>query len=188
MKKIKLKNITKADKSSFLTKRHSHSVSLGNGLTFYFSNINEVEAFLSELNRFLNYKLFELNEFFIEAFTIYQRNWFYFNNSEELKRDETRIQECIISFFKSLEILYSRSGWQNGNHFTFRFFYTLYDNIIFIAETVQALHKARNNFAESNIIEVIKKRVKSAKYELTRLNENDYFKERKYIIEKNDND
>ena len=188
MKKIKIVHLKKADKSSILTKQRTHGVSLANGLTFYFSNINEAEAFLAELNRFLNYKLFELNEFFIEVFINYQRNWFYFNNSDESRRDESRIQEHLSSFHRSMDLMYSRSGWQNGNQFTFKYFTNLYENIIFIITAIQLLHRSRNNFAELNTLEVFRKRIIVAKTELINFQESDYFKERKYIVEKFDTD
>ena len=72
MKKINITSITKADYSSHLTKLRTHCVSLGNGSINYFSNINKAKEFLAKTNRFLNERLFDLNELYIDVHTHFQ--------------------------------------------------------------------------------------------------------------------
>ena len=159
MKKISLNHITKADYTSHLTRQRTHCVSLGNGSITYFSNINKAEEFISKTNRFLNERFFDINELYIDVFIHFQRNWFYFNNNDTLSRLETICYNNFATINDCMYMVYSRSHYENGNHLVFKHTYNICDALINVVDILQNLHVSRGNYAESNIMKAIIRRI-----------------------------
>lgn len=164
MKKINIKSITKADKTSHLTRQRTHCISLGNGSINYFSNITKAKEFLAKTNRFLNERLFDLNELYIDVHTHFQRNWFYFNN------DSQNIRGLEHSCYKNFELIQdcmnlvcTHSHYTNGNHFTFKHLNEIQDCLINTVVIIKKIHVLRDNYAESRCMDVLIRRIKYIK-------------------------
>jgi len=147
-----------ADKSHFISARRKHQVYLGNGLNVLFSNINEVTGFLAKTNKFLNAKIFELNELYIEIFSNYQRLWFFFNNSTELLDSERIVESNLYLIPRNLTMMVTRSGFENGNQFVFLQFQKSINALIKTIEVLQEVQKDRYNYLESNTLNTLKER------------------------------
>lgn len=166
MKKIRITHITKADYSSVLTNNRIHCITLGNGSTKYFKNINKAEEFISKTNKFLNIKLYEINELQIEIYSQYQRNWFYFNISSDFESLEYRCKNNFTSIIECMNLAVSRSHHRNGNHLTFKHLFDVYDFLKEIVIIIKELQSKRGNYAESYYMEVIIKRIEYLKSNL----------------------
>jgi len=173
MKKINITSITKADYSSHLTKLRTHCVSLGNGSINYFSNINKAKEFLAKTNRFLNERLFDLNELYIDVHTHFQRNWFYFNNSQQLKGLEFECYKNFELIQDCMNLVYTRSHYTNGNQFTFKHIFEIHNCLINTVIIIKKLHVMRGNYAESKYMDVIIRRIKYVKMLIEKYPKND---------------
>ncbi len=136
MKRIKINKIEKGNKTSLLTREKLHSISLGNGLTCYFTNIKNADSFMAETNRMLNTSAQLLNKLYIETWTAQRvlyltHHWIFIRN-----------WNChyIPLIEKDFNLLLQRSHWQNGNQFTFKYFYSIIEYLHdWINETVKLL-------------------------------------------------
>ena len=116
MKKITLTRILTADRSSIYTKRKNYCISVGNGVSARFSNLEKAEAFLTKLNEELNFNLSVMNMILVEIFTNYRRLWFYLNNLPEYSAHERRITEAFQDIDRYFNIMVTRSHFENGNY------------------------------------------------------------------------
>lgn len=167
MRKINIGHFRPADKSSFLTVQRKHGVALGNGLNVLFTNINEVNSFFAKTNRFLNAKLFTLNEIYIETFTNYQRNWFLFDNSSDMQKNERNIVDNLQIVSKNLLMMIKRSTYENGNQFVFLQFLNSIDSLIQAINILQEINKDRYNYVESNYLNTLKERCLTIKEQIS---------------------
>ena len=71
--KIRLDKLQTGLKSSLLTREKRHRISLGNGLTVYFTNINEAKSYLNATNRFLNNLMHNLSNIYIQLWSEYRK-------------------------------------------------------------------------------------------------------------------
>ena len=115
MKKVIINTLSAGNKTSIISRDRKHSISLGNGVNAVFTNIAAARRFLAESNKFLNHKLHDVNEIYIELITIFNRQWFALTWDQE--RD---ILENLEAFPRMRKIMVSRSGWDNGNHLVFK--------------------------------------------------------------------
>ncbi|MBV5346938.1 hypothetical protein JZU46_01795 [bacterium] len=154
MKKINIKTITKADKTSIRTKQRKHSVLLNWGVTVYFSDIKEAKAFLVKTNEFLTFKLFELNEIYIESFTHYRRSWFYLSLDQD-----TACRVEISNIEKDFRLSIDRSNWVNGSVYVFKWIDQIADSLKSILNQIREMHRNRGNWAEIRVISAIEARI-----------------------------
>lgn len=163
MKRINLKTIIPADKTNIRTRQRKICVFLHTGLTVYFTNNKVAKAFLVETNDFLNVKLFELNEQYIELFTQYRRMWFYFEfdltGDTAIKNAFTDIERCML-------LMVERGSWVNGPPMVWKWFGLCADSLSLVITILQAMHRRRNNFAEVKILEAVRSRVEYLKSQL----------------------
>lgn len=155
MKKITLKTIYKADKTSIRTNARKHSICIKAGTTISFTDHRKAEAFLVQTNDFLNFKLFELNELYIELNTQYRRNWFYFEFNIQDERS------CFGSFMqteKYMNLMVDRGHYENGPYMVFSWMDASFCSMMAVIELLQDLHKKRNNWAEIKVLEAIRTR------------------------------
>ncbi len=144
MKKIKLKAFYRADKKSIYKRDQVHKVYLGNGLTKSFSNIHDAQAYLATTNRMLNDLSLELNSVYIDAWSEYRRLYPIFF---ELLADQAHIIEHNSQIERTFNLLYNRSSYLNGNHFTFTRFYYIIEHIQGLCqEVLQVLILKRRNY------------------------------------------
>lgn len=154
MKKINIKTITKADKTSIRTKQRKHSVMLNWGVTLYFTDIKDAKAFLVKTNEFLTFKLFELNEIYIEAFGHYRRSWFYLDlNQDSACRSE------ISNIESNFRFSVDRSHWINGSVYVFKWIEQIAGSLVHMLSQIRDLHRKRGNWAEIRVISAIEARI-----------------------------
>ena len=168
MKKINLQTIQKADKSSIRTKQRKHSVLLNWDARFYFSDIKDAKAFLVKTNDFLTFKLFEMNELYIEVFGHYRRAWFYM----ELLQD-TDCKSAINSIENSFKLIIDRSHWANGPVLVQNWFRQISESLYLILNKINELHHKRGNWAEMRIISALVARIDYLLNQLNSWPEND---------------
>lgn len=70
---IRINKIENACKSSLLTREKRYIIFLGNGLTVYFTNINEAKSYLNATNRFLNNLMHNLSSIYIQIWSEYRK-------------------------------------------------------------------------------------------------------------------
>ena len=172
MKKINIKSITKADYSSHLTKLRTHCVSLGNDSINYFSNINKAKKFLAKTNQFLNERLFDINELYIDVHIQFQRNWFYFNKSQ-FHSLEYDCYKNFESIHECMNLACTRSHYTNGNFLTFKHLNEVQDCLVNIVLIIKNLQLKRGNYAESKYMDVIIRRIKYVKMLIEKYPKND---------------
>jgi len=154
MKKIRLKEIQIGDKSRLITKLKKHSVFLGNGLTFYFTNIHHAEEFLVKTSRFLNFKLFEINEIYIDTRAMYRRNWFYLDGNA-CKLNNFQFNNNFINIEKAFD----RICGHYKDYYVFKDFNNINDSLVIILKQLINLKRSMNNYAEIHQIETIISRI-----------------------------
>jgi len=158
MKKIKIKNVVRADKSAIHTKLRKHSVYLGNGVTRYFADRKKADRFLSETNRFLNEKIFEVNMLYVDVFSEYRRVWFVIMG----KRDELCAESMVAQLHqveRTFNLMINRAGFTNGNHFVFKYFIDILNILTSICESIAGIYRSKKNYPDAHHIAVIEKRI-----------------------------
>jgi len=154
MKKIEINNITFADKSSYWTKRRRHSVALGNGITVYFTNINNAKQFLAKTNRFLNDRMFELNQLLIDVFREYRLAWFHLKKESELISHSLITSESI--FNRLVKLNYSA----NYNMYTFIDLKKIVNLLLQSIDEMRIMYRRKKYYVQLAYLGVIEKRLK----------------------------
>lgn len=171
MKAIRIKNISLPDKTSAFTDRRRYTVSLGNGITRKFTNKAQAKQFLSEVSKYLTYKLHECNELYITVFGYYRRAWFYFDHNPEtgshdhatwykLERSCKDNIEMIAAVF---DMVYQRHKGENGNHFVFNNFYTILNSMERIIQNINAIYDKKGMYDTKYQLEILNRKVLSCK-------------------------
>jgi hypothetical protein len=149
MKHIKIQHFTLPDKESVYTKRQKYKCSLGNGYAGLFSSSKELLAFMTETNVFLNEKLHELNFIYIELFGFYRLAWFYLdqqkNSQLNLKGLEQQTTNNINGINQAFNLIVSRSGYTNGNHFVFTHFKSIIKPSLELCGNLLILYKSKGH-------------------------------------------
>lgn len=145
MKKIKLQNYSKPDIGSFRTSDLVYSVALGNGFKKSFASEKQTLAFLSETNRELNAKLYELNFLYSDILRLYRASWLYFETGKdkELNNIEYQCNEKMQTIERGFNLMVDRSGWENGNYHVFNHFHSIIDQIKELCELLCQVFKRR---------------------------------------------
>lgn len=162
MKNIRINGLQDPDKESVYTDRLFYKVNLGNGIIRGFKSKAEAGKFLSEVSRFLTYKLHECNELYIACFTHYRRAWFYFDHNkpagrdrEDLKGKERLCEDNIKAIADTFTILYRRANWANGNHFVFVHFSNILRQLLEIAQVMAFVYDNKSAAAVQYEIEIL---------------------------------
>lgn len=168
MKKIKLINYSIPSQSPqdriATVKESMYCVWLGNGVKNYYSNERVALAFLAETNRFLNYKLHELNYQRIQISGEYYKNWFNFfdkrgKSNTDLKRLELKCRDSLSDIDKQFDKLIHNTSGPNGNWFAFTFFYNIISSMNEILALLKSLLNKRRLWVEIQRIEVIRQQL-----------------------------
>ena len=152
MKEIRLKTISKVDKS--------YHVFLGNGTDNSFSSNREAHYFLAATNNFLTLKLREFHCSYIDVFNSFQDNWFYLDNDRKHRKQnlyqiERELNENLDACRNLLDLLAQRSWFTNGNLFVFINFFKIAN---YLEETVRSLaqiyakHSNTNGIGKMDVI------------------------------------
>lgn len=150
MKQIKIQHFTPANKNSVYIDKKKYSVQLGNGIKKLFTDKKQAVAFLSETNLFLNTKLKELNFILIDVFELYRIAWFYMDNTRtkkqlNLSKIDHKSKNEIQNLFKTFDIIVSRTGSPNSNHFTFLHFNNIIKSLTTILNILLELYESKSH-------------------------------------------
>lgn len=164
MKKISLKNIDPADKSSVYIKRKLYSIYLSEGRTFEFANKKDAVSFLADINRHLNMCLYELNMIYSQLYVEYRENWYYFlsdyrNANTGLIRMDQNLRKCFDSAQTCMDRIVFNTRGINGHSFVYSFFKSLCDALTQAATYLRQLHRLRSQMAQSAHMDIVAKRI-----------------------------
>jgi len=154
MKKIAIDSLSRANRASIQSRDHSHLICLGNGVNAYITGIVKAREFLADTNRFLNEKIHEINEVYIEVLAVYNRSWFVLDTDTD-----RRIQEDIRSFPKSRRLAIERSSWENGNNFTFVHLYKCLDTLDSVLDHLIRFNKRYKRYPENYYLKTMRSRI-----------------------------
>jgi hypothetical protein len=171
MRQIAIRQVNHPGKTNYI-KFNMYSVFLGNDSKNYFSNIKDAKQFLAETNRFLNLKLHEFNQVYINILAEYQRNWFYFDNenSRSVKNQacvETKISDNIQAIAKAMNFMVTRSGSANGNYYTFSNFFNCLDYGFEIVLSLIDMLKQRRHYIEIKSLEILSSQLDKIRQDIT---------------------
>jgi len=151
MKSIQLKQYTHV--------KGIYKVSIGNGIHRDFKNKKSCLKFLVNCNRYLTIKLVEVNSIFVNLFTHYRRNWFYFDHNKnpgfELFEADRRCKKNLESISNVFDIMVERSHYQNGNHFVFAHFKMILRDMKQVITLLQVLMKSKSNTVDFHELHII---------------------------------
>lgn len=154
MKKIKLKTLDNADKTSIRTKQRKHSIFLRPGLTVYFTDIKDARAFLVKTSEFLTFQFFQLSEIQIEVYAQYRRAWWYSDQEQT-----GRISGAFADIENCYRLAFERSHWTNGAPYVFKWIQQVSEALNVVLDILTSIHKKRGNFAELRILSAIRARI-----------------------------
>jgi hypothetical protein len=163
MKKIILRNVHKADKSSIFTKQKKHCVFLGNQVNIYFSDLKKAKAYVVETNEFLNQKLFEVNALYIDVFSAYRKSWFYFFNVYDKNMHfsgNNQVVRELETIEKKMTLMVARSHFENGSFIIWQGFNVVLESLKTIIQALNLLYKQKKHYAEARQMQTIESRIK----------------------------
>lgn len=153
MRRVYLVNYTpKNKKSVYIDRKSRFTIYLGNQRWLRYSTQKDCSFAIAEINRRLNDALFELNEMWIQSFAEYRRIWFYLTPLSN-RSDETTIINLNQDIAKVMALLTERSSWQNGNEFSFKYFYLIIESLTEQYKVFSKLRRSRKQCLEGRIDE-----------------------------------
>lgn len=163
MKAIKLKHYRQSGKDYLVT--------LGNGHTAQFSTLKSVRKYLVDTNRYLNFKLHEMNYILADLQRQYRRNWFYFDHNKNSEKAnlygmDRRCQNNFSRIAETFDLIIERSSFENGNQFVFTHFNNLFQRCREIAGDLQSLQRSKSNAVDVYELQVILERIRSVERDL----------------------
>ena len=150
MKKVHTSTILKPDLSSVKTPLRKHRVMLDWDRTLVFGDAKKAKAFLVKTNEFLTFKLFELNEIYIDIFTKYRRLWFYFEGSEDMKTKRT-----LDSVNDNFKLTVDRSHWENGSVHVYKWINNIATDMKKALDTIISVNKRKALWADIRVAEAL---------------------------------
>lgn len=160
MKQIKIQHFTHPDKQSVYTDRQKYKITLGNGYESTFTDKKRLSNFITETNIFLNAKLHELNFIYIELFGFYRVGWFYMDQTKRsqlnLHQLEVKTQHSLRQMDQAFNLITSRSGFTNGNHFVFSHFKSIINPQIDLINNLLQLYKSKGHTDKVYKLEFLK--------------------------------
>lgn len=161
MKRIKTHGITPPEEGSLLEKKHFYRIALGNGCIRYFSSKRKAEAFLGDLNRFLDFHLLEANELFIEVFSLYRRYWPYMESGKkadrsQVERDSSRELRTVEEI---LDDMPRRSRTPSGTWWVFNDLSGVVSSLRKVLDGLEELLRSRSAFAELRKLDSLRWRI-----------------------------
>jgi hypothetical protein len=146
MKKINTTTIGEPDKTSIRTTAKKHSVMLDWDNTVFFTDIKKAKAFIVETNEFLTFKLFELNEIYIDVFTKYRRLWFYLDT-----REDASMKRLLDNVNENFKLSVDRSHWQNGSVHVYKWINSIAADLKKTLEIIKSSNKRKQLWADIRV-------------------------------------
>lgn len=141
MKEVRITQITK--------ERQGYSVYLGNGTINNFTSIKDARHFLTETNKFLNFKIHSLHKIYRDVWLSYQSNWFYFDNGRKVGSDFAKEREChavLDRIYNHFDLSIRRCDSTNGNYFTFIHLIQASEDLELVVRNIADLYHSREDF------------------------------------------
>lgn len=166
MKQVKITGLQEPSPESVYTDRLLYKINLGNGIVRSYTTKKQAQAFLTEVSRFLTYKLHECNELYISVFTMYRRAWFYFDHNKpkarpigDLREKERLCEYHLHQIAETFTTLYRRSSWANGNHFVFVHFATILTGLADIMKVLNFVYSNKSTAGVLYEIEILQTKI-----------------------------
>lgn len=159
MKTVKLKQVTST--------KGKHRVALGNGTINTFKSLKSANKFLVDTSAFLTDKVYEANYLYIDVYTILRESWCLISGvNQERKgsdfsayRAQRKCEDIMSRVPASLDKCVQRSGFANGNHFTFFDLRYVFNSI---SEVCVLLNTVFENRKERHVIMLLKNAFRKA--------------------------
>ncbi len=167
MKRITLKDYARPDKSSLYIDQRMYSVSLYTGQSATFSSKSEVQAFLAEVNRWLNDYLVEIIELFNSVQAEYWKIWLYLDSSgtqqqETAGKCEYELQ-CIPNY---LSRLVSNYPSYNGGYYTIGGMLKILASLMRVIDHISIVRYDKRDFLEIKRFNLVEERLGKLEYAL----------------------
>jgi hypothetical protein len=156
MKKIDLFMIQLPNKQSHYIIDKKYRIFLGNDCKVAFDNIKAAQQFLSETNLFLTQTLHELNDIYIQAFSMFRRYWFHF------QRDTDNITDIIILIDKTFLLAVNRCHSPNSNYFIFNHLFSIIKNLSELLSLTYKVVQSKWLATDINLMNVYQLQLKRA--------------------------
>lgn len=157
MRLIKINKITRANKTSNYTREKYNCISLGNGLSCYFSSYTNATKFIAETNRMLNTTALELNRIYIEVWTEQRKIFFSYH---DVFMHSYKLREYPVMIEKAFNLMMTRSHWINGNSFTFSYFSNIIEWLGAWCDELMKYMQTKNLYATVDVFIPLKERIK----------------------------
>jgi len=165
MKVIQYTAVTLPNKKHFTEKSQYYGVSLGNGFSCYFTSKRHADQFAVATKTFLTDCLIELNELYIDVWTDYRRNWFYFSGrTTESHKAMRKVESEILRSMQAVENCFGKIENTRDNFAPWRLISNALASILEIVHHLHLVRKKRNEYVERKNLEILKKRAHSLIY------------------------
>lgn len=151
MKKIKIQQITKPDKTSVYIRDKYYYIYLGDSRYYYFKNEVKARQFLAETNRFLNAVLHELNSMYSQILIEYRSIWFYIEGNLI-----NLLPNQIYDLEKLFNLLIKKSShYINGNPYTMQYLNKICTLLLNIAFSLRSVIQEKEYYHQLQKMDMI---------------------------------
>lgn len=160
MRVIEVTEITLPNTDHFTQESRYYGIRLGNGFTVHFTSKRNAEKFASATKQFLTDCLIELNDIYIECWTHYRKNWFYFSGrNEENMKSMLKIEKQVVTELNTVERCFSQISRLNDNLQPWKCISEALLSVLKICDHLIEVRRKRNEYVERKSVEILKKRV-----------------------------
>lgn len=163
MKGIKLTTYTAPIKQRFLISQGLYRIMLPNDYIFENKSLTKTLAFLAAMNKFLNFKLHELNNLYGMVFIEYRNNWFYFDKHS---RADKVLKDQFNDLQHSFDAVINVYSGANEIHFTFGHMLDITKKMQLILNKLHEVQYSKSNMPDCYRLKVYIDRVKIIELQL----------------------
>jgi hypothetical protein len=168
MKVIQYTTVSLPQKEHFTQKSQYYGVSLGNGFSCQFTSKRDADKFAVSTKSFLTDCLIELNELYIDVWTDYRRNWFYFTGrTTESHKAMHKVESEIINSLQAVENCFGKIERTTDNFTPWRLISKAISSVLDIIDHLFLVRKKRNEYVERKNLEILRKRAHSLIYSMS---------------------
>jgi len=136
-----------------------YSIYLGNGHLIHLGSLRTANNYMSEINRFINYQIIDLNENYISVYSDYRRAWLYLDPTwtAEYKTIKSLTAKCISIIDTKFESVFTYTG-SNAIHNIWSTLNLICDNLTTTCNLLINLFLKRSSYYEIKKIELNRNR------------------------------
>lgn len=131
----------------------NYSIRFPNNRLVTFRSKNQMDKFISDSEKTINYTAEQLIEIQIILYSEYYKVF--------IVSDKKEIANVIRENERLIDRLYNHTGTTNGNYFIFRFIKTISENQIYIANFISKIYKGKQLYFDARRIANINTRIES---------------------------